>query len=114
MARSQSSVSLLVREVDFVPPSAILSSGLARLYLFEDNEAVIKMCLKGRSPTLRHISRTHRVDLDWLIERVKVDPGIQMKYVGTNEQMADMLNESIIYCAKMAKHVEDASNWGIR
>ena len=34
MARSQSSVPLLVREVDFVPPSAILSSGLARLYLF--------------------------------------------------------------------------------
>ena len=52
------------------------------------------MCLKGRSPTLRHISRTHRVDLDWLIERIKVDPGIRMKYVGTNQQMADMLTKA--------------------
>ena len=58
----------LVRDIDFVPPSAQLSSGLAQLFLFEDNEAVIKMCLKGRSPTPGHISRTHRVDLDWLIE----------------------------------------------
>ena len=94
MVRPQSSVELLVREIDFVPPSAPLSSGLARLFMFEDNEAVIKICLKGRSPTLRHISRTHRVDLDWLIERIKTDPGIQMKYVGTNEQMADMLTKA--------------------
>ena len=52
------------------------------------------MCLRGRSPTLRHTSRTHRVDLDWLIERIKVDPGIRMKYVGTNQQMADMLTKA--------------------
>ena len=63
-------------------------------FLFEDNEAVIKMCLKGRSPILRHISRTHRVNLDLLIERIKTDPGIRMKYVGTNQQMADMLTKA--------------------
>ena len=57
--------------IDLVPPSTAPSSGSAQLYLFEDNEAVIKMCLKGRSPILRHISRTHRVDLDWLTERIK-------------------------------------------
>ena len=34
------------------------------LYVFEDGEAVIKMALKGRSPTMRHVSRTHRVALD--------------------------------------------------
>ena len=33
----------------------------ALLYMFEDNEAVIKMIIKGRSPTMRHVSRTHRV-----------------------------------------------------
>ena len=27
------------------------------LYVFEDNEAVIKMIIKGRSPTMRHVSR---------------------------------------------------------
>ena len=42
MVRSQSSCSPTVNEVDFVPPSAVLSSGSAKLFLFEDNEAVIK------------------------------------------------------------------------
>ena len=76
------------------PFSAMLSSVSAQLFIFEDSEAVIKMCVKGRSPTLRHISRTHRVDLDWLIERIKLDPGIKMKLVGANEQMADMLTKA--------------------
>ena len=31
---------------------------------FEDNDAVIKMIIKGRSPTMRHVSRTHKVALD--------------------------------------------------
>ena len=31
----------------------------------EEAEAVIKMIIKGRSPTMRHVSRTHRVALDW-------------------------------------------------
>ena len=29
----------------------------ATLYVFEDNKAVIKMIIKGRSPTMRHVSR---------------------------------------------------------
>ena len=37
----------------------------ALLYIFEDNEAMIKMIIKGRSATMRHVSRTHRVALDW-------------------------------------------------
>ena len=95
VARSLDSTKLcLNRDIDFVPPSAPLSSGMSKLFLFEDNEAVIKMCLKGRSPNLRHISRTHRVDLDWLIERIKVDPGIRMKFVGTSQQLADMLTKA--------------------
>ena len=44
------------------------------LYVFEDNEAVIKMIIKGRSPTMRHVSRTHRVALDWLFDRINLDP----------------------------------------
>ena len=41
---------------------------------FEDNEAVIKMVIKGRSPTMRHVSRTHRVALDWLLDRINLVP----------------------------------------
>ena len=55
--------------VDFV-----LQTSDFRLYVFEDNEAVIKMIIKGRSPTMRHVSRTHRVALDWLFDRIKLDP----------------------------------------
>ena len=32
--------------------------------------------LKGRSPDLRHVSRTHRVNLDWLFERINLDSSI--------------------------------------
>ena len=53
--------------VDFIPSNVNSSHQEAVLYVFEDNEAVIKMILKGRSPTMRHVSRTHRVALDWLL-----------------------------------------------
>ena len=65
----------------------------ALLYIFEDNEAVIKMIIKGRSPTMRHVSRTHRVALDWLFDRINLDPKIQIKYIDTKNQLADMLTK---------------------
>ena len=61
--------------------------------IFEDNDGVLKMCIKGRSPLLRHVPRTHRVDLDWLFERLREDPGIFMKYVGTAEQRGDIFTK---------------------
>ena len=65
----------------------------ALLYVFEDNEAVIKMIIKGRSPTMRHVSRTHRVALDWLFDRINLDPKIQIKYIDTKNQLADILTK---------------------
>ena len=65
----------------------------ALLYFFEDNEAVIKMIIKGRSPTMRHVSRTHRVALDWLFDRIMLDPKIQIKYIDTKNQLADILTK---------------------
>ena len=53
--------------VDQVPSNAHLCEKESQLYIFEDNEAVIKMIIKGRSPSMRHVSRTHRVALDWLL-----------------------------------------------
>ena len=70
-----------------------LSHQEALLYVFEDNEAVIKMITKGRSPTMRHVSRTHSVALDWLFDRVNLDPKIQIKYIDTRNQLADMLTK---------------------
>ena len=57
--------------------------GEIQLYIFEDNEAVIKMVIKGGSPTMRHVSRTHRVALDLLFDRFNSEPMIQIEYVET-------------------------------
>ena len=69
----------------------LLEEHCAFLEVFEDNEAVIKMIIKGRSPTMRHVSRTHRVALDWLFDRINLDPKIQIKYIDTKNQLADSL-----------------------
>ena len=61
--------------------------------MFEDNEAVIKMVIKGRSPTMRHVSRPHRVALDWLFDRINLDPKIQIKYIDTKNQFEDILTK---------------------
>ena len=53
----------------------------ALLYMFEDNEAVIKMIIEGRSPTLRHVYRTNRVALDWLFDRTNLDHKFLIRYV---------------------------------
>ena len=82
-----------LNNVDFVSSNANSSRQEALLYIFEGNEAVIKMIIKGRSPTMRHVSRTHRVALDWLFDRIKFDPKIQIKYIETKNQLPDMLTK---------------------
>ena len=81
--------------IDYVPPSLPISLGRARMYLLEDNDAVIKMVIKERSPALRHVARTHRVDLDWIFERINRDPNVYIKFVGTKEQLADVLTKGV-------------------
>ena len=74
--------------------SNVKSSRLrATLYIFEDTEAVIKMIIKGRRPTMRHVSRTHRVALYWLFGRIYLDPKNQFKYVDTMNQLAAILTK---------------------
>ena len=73
----------VLNDVDRVPSNVQFSHQEASLYVFEDNEAVIKMIKKGTSPTLRHVSRTHGVALDWLFDQINLDPKIQIKYIDT-------------------------------
>ena len=63
------------------------------LYMFEDNEAVIKMIIRGRSRTPRHVSRTNRVALDWLFDRTNSDHNFQIRYVDSRNQLADLLTK---------------------
>ena len=75
----------VIKDIDAVPSNVQSARQEALLYVFEDNEAVIKMIMKGRSPTMRHVSRTHRVALDWLFDRINLDPKIQIKYIDTTK-----------------------------
>ena len=54
--------------VDDVSSKVKSSQLCAMLFIFEHSEAVIKRIIKSRSPTMRHVSRTHRVALIDLTE----------------------------------------------
>ena len=90
--KSQGKINVL-KNIDCVPSNVQSSHQEALLCVFEDNEAVIKMIMKGRSPTMRHVSRTHGVSLDWLFDRINLDPKIQIKYIDTKHQLADILTK---------------------
>ena len=84
-------INLDLTNIDHVSSNVKLSGSSAMLNVFEDNEAVIQMIIKGWSPTMRHVSRTHRVALDWLFDRINLDPKIQIRYNDTKHQLADIL-----------------------
>ena len=90
--KSQKRINVM-ENIDSVPSNVQSSRQEALLYVFEDNEAVIKMIIKGRSPTMRHVSRTHRVALDWLVDRIILDSKIQIKYIDTKNKLADILTK---------------------
>ena len=90
--KSQKKIDVM-EDIDSVPSNVQSARQEALLFVFEDNEAVIKMIMKGRSPTLRHVSRTHRVAFDWLFDRINLDLKIQIKYIFTKSQLADILTK---------------------
>ena len=42
---------------------------------------------------MRNVSRTNRVALDWLFDRINLNPKIQIKYIDTKNLFADMLTK---------------------
>ena len=75
-----------------LPAPVKVSPPEVKLIVLEDNQAVIKIIQKGRTPALRHLHRTHRIDLDWITETCQSEQ-IDLKYVGTKEQIADMMTK---------------------
>ena len=65
-----------------------------QMILCEDNEAVIKICAKGRSDALRHLPRVHKITLNWLFDVVG---GNNCKMVGvqTEYQIADIFTKAV-------------------
>ena len=50
--------------IDHLPSNFPDSSCRAKSLFFQDNEAVMRMSIKGRSPSWKHAFRTQFVDLD--------------------------------------------------
>ena len=46
-----------------------------------------------RAHVEKHVSRTHRVALDWLFDSISLDAGIHIKFADTTRQIADVLTE---------------------
>ena len=59
------------------------------LQFHEDNQAMIRVCLTGRNPTMRYLMRTHRVCIAQLHEYFSLDC-INLLYEATHRQCADI------------------------
>ena len=76
--------------MDCVPSNVQSAREEALLYVFEDNEAVIKMIMKGRSPTMRHVSRIHRVAPGCSIESIWTPKSKSRTSTDTKNQLAEI------------------------
>ena len=72
----------------------VLLKRTVNLKIHEDNQATILVVRKGFSPKLRHISRTHKVNLGSLSE-VIAENNVDLEYVDTNEQAADIFTKAL-------------------
>ena len=79
--------------IDYVPTNVPRLSNIIKMVIGEDNDAVIEMCVKIRAPTMRHMARTHRIDVDALFERIHAEKGMCIKYINTKLQIADIFTK---------------------
>lgn len=63
-----------------------------RMNFYEDNQSAIKIIETGYSQQMRHVARTHRVDIAWIKERFDTD-NIDMRYIETQRQAADIFTK---------------------
>ncbi|CAE7409673.1 GIP [Symbiodinium natans] len=67
----------------------------AKLVCHQDNSAVIQIVHAGYSPKLRHVSKTHRVNLSSLYEVFESDPLIRLQCINTELQEADVFTKAL-------------------
>ena len=67
-----------------------------QLVIHEDNQATILVAKKGYSPKLRHIARTHKVNLGSISEQLEEGTGVEIEYVDTAEQAADIFTKALV------------------
>ena len=60
-----------------------------KLIFHEDNQTMIRVTETGRNPTMRCLSRTHRVSVAWLHETFS-HQGIDLVYEASSKMCADI------------------------
>ena len=65
-----------------------------KIQVFEDNQATLQIMKSGKSSALRHLNRTHRVNLAWLAEVFKDNEQVDLFYCITSEQCADIMTKA--------------------
>ncbi len=60
----------------------------------EDNMRTSQIIMKGRSPALRHLAKTHRVSLAWVSE-VGPSKGVTLLHCPTDVQLADSFTKAL-------------------
>ena len=75
--------------------SVLLGRDDLELVIHEDNQATILVVKKGYSPRLRHVNRTHKVNLECISEQLAPGSGISIQYVETTQQAADIFTKAL-------------------
>ena len=70
----------------------VLLGWLVAMNLMEDNESTFQIIKTGKNPTMRHISRTHGVNIQWLHDAYQRQL-FGMKIAKTDEQVADIFTK---------------------
>ena len=65
-----------------------------KLVFQEDNQATIQILKTQKNPTLRHLNRTHRVNVSWLCEVFRNLKEVELKYCKTGEMAADIFTKA--------------------
>ena len=65
----------------------------------EDNQTMIRVCETGRNPTMRHLGRTHYVQVGWLKERF-ASPDLKLIYEPSSKQAADIYTKGFVSAQK--------------
>ena len=113
-SKKQTCVSHSTPEAEIVAMDhAIRSEGLPALQMWEvvlnrplviqfmeDNMAAIRIVQTGKNPSLRHLGRTHKVDLQWVHERLH-DGQFSIEYCPSCDMAADIFT----------KHFTDGDRW---
>ena len=107
-SKRQTSTSRSTTEAEVIAmASAIFGEAIPVLQLFEtllgrrvnlevceDNQATMQVVQRGYSSKLRHITRTHKVNLGSLAEFFE-DPHNVLKYTETTQQVADIFTKAV-------------------